>query len=344
MRIENQRLEYIDIAKAIGIFLVIMGHEFSDSVNIYRRVIYSFHMPLFFFLSGLVFNQNRQDSFFCALKKRFYGIYIPYIIWACFYSQSGSLKNLGYILYGTRETLTLAGSTAPLWYLEALFVADIFVILFWRCARKLPDKYHEFLCLVGCIAFGGIGVMMPHPADMGNLFAVDNAFVAAAFILMGTLFKKFFHIMSGLKGKQLGIICILLTALFSVGEYLWQRSEGATLVVMSRADYGNLMSFTFLSVTGIFLTLIFSILLSNMPCRKKFLLYAGQNTLGILVVHNKIIRYFARLAGAHGLDNNSLAVAILLSAICIMVSMVLVFGIRKIFPELVGGRKIENEK
>ena len=46
----SNRIDFIDIAKGIGMFLVIVGHvETYDFIN---RMIYSFHMPLFFVLSG----------------------------------------------------------------------------------------------------------------------------------------------------------------------------------------------------------------------------------------------------------------------------------------------------
>ena len=55
MRIEKERLDYLDIAKAITIFLVLMGHTgASTSTFLYRRIIYTFHMPLFLLISGIV--------------------------------------------------------------------------------------------------------------------------------------------------------------------------------------------------------------------------------------------------------------------------------------------------
>lgn len=46
------RLREIDIAKGYGIILVIMGHILTEGS--FREWIYSFHMPLFFFLAGAV--------------------------------------------------------------------------------------------------------------------------------------------------------------------------------------------------------------------------------------------------------------------------------------------------
>lgn len=48
------RIELLDIAMAITIFLVIVGHTTSNTDTVmYRRVLYAFHMPLFFFLAGM---------------------------------------------------------------------------------------------------------------------------------------------------------------------------------------------------------------------------------------------------------------------------------------------------
>ncbi len=48
----RSRIEWVDIAKGIGIILVIIGHvnTFNSSV---KEWIYSFHMPLFFILAGV---------------------------------------------------------------------------------------------------------------------------------------------------------------------------------------------------------------------------------------------------------------------------------------------------
>lgn len=51
MDTSNRRIEWIDIAKGIGILLVILGHTIALK---YSKVLYTFHMPLFFLLSGLV--------------------------------------------------------------------------------------------------------------------------------------------------------------------------------------------------------------------------------------------------------------------------------------------------
>ena len=63
----KQRIIFIDWLKAIGIFLVIVGHMPMGD-NMLRNWIYSFHMPLFFFASGFLYRQNNDLLCFCKKK------------------------------------------------------------------------------------------------------------------------------------------------------------------------------------------------------------------------------------------------------------------------------------
>lgn len=53
---KNKRIDYLDIAKGIGILSVIIGHTFD--VQYLSNFLYSFHMPLFFVLSGYFFKEK----------------------------------------------------------------------------------------------------------------------------------------------------------------------------------------------------------------------------------------------------------------------------------------------
>lgn len=54
------RIEWVDILKGIAIICVFIGHTTNDNYGnisgLLHMWIYSFHMPLFFFLSGYVFS------------------------------------------------------------------------------------------------------------------------------------------------------------------------------------------------------------------------------------------------------------------------------------------------
>ena len=57
----RSRYEYIDITKGIGILLVVWAHILLIGWS--HELIYAFHMPLFFFVSGMLFRPQRYDSF-----------------------------------------------------------------------------------------------------------------------------------------------------------------------------------------------------------------------------------------------------------------------------------------
>lgn len=65
MKVQSERIRWIDIAKGIGILLVICGH--STNGGAVMGVIYSFHMPLFFILSGMIVQSIKKMD---ILRKR----------------------------------------------------------------------------------------------------------------------------------------------------------------------------------------------------------------------------------------------------------------------------------
>ncbi|WP_195202481.1 acyltransferase family protein [Phocaeicola massiliensis] len=69
------RIDWIDIAKGIGIFLMVMGHTSIPKLG--GHWIYSFHMPLFFFLSGFLF-QSGKYSWSQFIKRKVRTMVVPY--------------------------------------------------------------------------------------------------------------------------------------------------------------------------------------------------------------------------------------------------------------------------
>ena len=74
----KERDRSIDIAKGIGIFLMVMGHTISNKIAL--QWIYSFHMPLFFFLSGVFHSQGKNYKEF--LEKKVKTLLVPYFFFS----------------------------------------------------------------------------------------------------------------------------------------------------------------------------------------------------------------------------------------------------------------------
>lgn len=137
---EGNRIEYIDIAKGIGIILVVIGHVVwggnypMGGARTISNFIYSFHMPLFFVISGLCIKDSKRINK-CTLKKMVKSYLVPYAIWTVFYvlvfellalisnkASYISLENGVFV-----HAITNCG-IAPLWFLLSLFVAEIIVL------------------------------------------------------------------------------------------------------------------------------------------------------------------------------------------------------------------------
>lgn len=73
----NKRLAYIDLAKFLAIFLMVLCHTMvSRSVD---TVVHAFHMPVFFILSGWVFSPDRHTCFKGFVLTRAKMLLVPYL-------------------------------------------------------------------------------------------------------------------------------------------------------------------------------------------------------------------------------------------------------------------------
>ena len=81
----SNRLFYVDNLRGFLIILVVLGHciqhlDIDFDHNIVFRYIYSFHMPLFMFISGFV--SYKREYHWTSIKRRFIQLVIPFIAWA----------------------------------------------------------------------------------------------------------------------------------------------------------------------------------------------------------------------------------------------------------------------
>lgn len=145
---QANRLTYIDIAKGVGIFLVVVGHCIPDatsatgiSIPAYRwlhDVIYSFHMPLFFFLAGFMVSRqkmlDRAQKPLDLVRKRVSRLLVPYIFvglcYAPFKLLLSNFANKPYDISTIWQIVIGVNPDGELWFLYALFVITVIAALF----------------------------------------------------------------------------------------------------------------------------------------------------------------------------------------------------------------------
>lgn len=157
-RAGRQRIEWVDAAKGFGIVLVVAGHELrglltagiitDDGIaRLVDRWIYSFHMPLFFFLAGLfvpkAFHRwNKVGSF---LKDKLATVAYPYFVWSILTillkSSLGSIPNTPRTLSDIPQIIY--APVEQYWFLYALFlIISLFAIL-----RRLHLSPGSIVCM-----------------------------------------------------------------------------------------------------------------------------------------------------------------------------------------------------
>lgn len=326
----TNRIAYIDIAKALGIFLVILGHTVSSN-TLYKEILYAFHMPLFFLLSGVLIKpkESYNAMTWCTfLKKRFSQLMIPYILFGLVYS-SFSFKNLAFLLYGTRETLIHAGTLTSLWFLPVLFVANIIVeIVLHICHKRL--WYHYAIAII--IIFI-IGMVFPHFHKLGNLWGIDIAFVAAFFMLLAKSFRPFFDKMAE-HLKLSSTVFFLCIVIFTIILPLNHTDVG--YVLMANAIYGNHFIFVFTAIVGCLSVLAASMVMVKCRLDYKCITFVGQNTLGIFLVHKPFVELGRKLALFCGFDYNNLIIALIIAFASLLFSLIVIRIIDNYVPVFLG--------
>ena len=227
-----KRIEYIDIARGIGILLVVMGHnDFAVVSPFAYKLIYSFHMPLFFFLSGYFLNTGVgfwnffKKRFNSVLKPYFFTIFLIYFISISF-GKMGFQTAIGRIiksLYGAGHYL----DWVQLWFLPHLFVVSLYAFLFYAVMAKVNSRLVRWLALFLTLGLASLllKTFYPFPFSVsgkeyeffGLPFSLDLVLLSGFFFILGSETR---HVTSeGLFGNILfligtGTLLILLNIFF----------------------------------------------------------------------------------------------------------------------------------
>ncbi len=166
----SKRIISLDIAKALCILLVVVGHFNPDTApewwKCVNQIIYSFHMPLFLFVSGYVYHHTlKKQSFGAFMGKKMKRLAVPYFITSVLIiaikiaTQGNAQVEHPVTLHSFIEICYLPAAGYFLWYVWALLMMFLVV---WCAQTKatrlclfaisvalyyLPFEFPEFFCL-----------------------------------------------------------------------------------------------------------------------------------------------------------------------------------------------------
>lgn len=186
---EKKRLSFVDVAKGIGIALVVLGHSFQPD----DPIIFAVHMPLFFFISGYLFSAG--DSIGGFVARKFRGLYVPFAFWnVLLLIVAAAFGWFGMSLFSTdllrRIGLTLALShksqfLGATWFLGGMFAVTILYRLSDAALAKVPvlwRRVFQFVVFAGISAFS-FSTLIP--------YSWNRPLVLSFFFGVGALARQF---------------------------------------------------------------------------------------------------------------------------------------------------------
>lgn len=191
----KKRINWIDWAKTLGILLVVLGHMYYSEDQIYfKKLIYGFHMPFFFLISGYLHIESKD--FF---KKNLLRLILPYfvlnlLLYCLFYIPKcllGDIEIEGsfFLLKKACFYTMFTPFSFPTWFLLALF----WVKLAAHCLLKLKIIYASglsiLLAISGYFLYHLIGYSMPFFVQMP--FFIFQGLVIIPFFMFGYYLKKY---------------------------------------------------------------------------------------------------------------------------------------------------------
>lgn len=245
----TQRTDWVDYAKGIGIILVVYGHLLSSGVHaglavpehfflLSDSLVYSFHMPLFFFLAGLFAAQSyRKRGLKKFLVNKLEIIAYPYLIWS-FLQAAVELRFSGHSFRGATYGQLLAIPYLPwaqFWFLYALLAMYVAFGVFTVFGKYFPG----LLLIAACGLF-----FWPINSEVMAMHGFSTGFL---FFVIGVLAREYFGNTEKFGEKTLSPVVplVFLFVFAGSGGYIFER-----VITPTRLTDGS-HPFIFLYLSGL---------------------------------------------------------------------------------------------
>lgn len=327
----KKRIGYIDALRGFAMILVVYFHisayGFCSYETGYNDLIEHFRMPLFFFISGILFNfsswkENPQQQFI----RKFMALIVPTAIFMILYL----------VLFGYWDFSSMGSDKRGYWFTFVLFE----IIMIYAAAEALLNKMNTakgeiwvmtLMLVLSVLAFYYAKYYIRYSEELGYWKTILGLFSSVKirhiiFFWFGTFVRKYFDEFKKTTNSLsvltvlLGIIAImlLLPVIFSTTgfEYMAYFIAGAS---------GVILCFSFFRKNETYF--------SNNTWYGKALIYIGRRTLDVYLIH-----YFVLPHHIESMGNNlhvyeypiiCMMVSLLLSALVIIISLLISWILRR---------------
>ena len=269
----NKRISYLDVIKGIGMLLVVMGHCI-ETTNAAKMIIHSFHMPLFFMVSGFLYRPRESKDYFVSKVK---ALVVPAII----FDLINEILYLFLFLLHKRSYANFI-SFGAIWFLKSLFLTTVTyyimdTVALGKCKSEKTKKTllmpaSGLLFIVSHVYYIKMnGQQNYYNSALGGLFFFSLGYVA------GPLLNRITD--NANKNNPAKIIALTIGILLIC--VLGYSAPKNGMVSMNLACYKNPVKFVINALIGV--TAIW--LIASVINKNKFLEYLGRNSLMIYILH-----------------------------------------------------------
>lgn len=322
-----ERIEDVDVVKGIGILLVVLGH--LPLPPLVHRVIYSFHMPLFIFASGMVFNIKSIVKVTKSLIIPYwiYGIFTTFIYYVLYKNESIKTQIIAVIMGGVAPDYCITPATA-LWFLMALLCIQCIYVCIYILKNKAKshentEKINKYILPLCTLLLTILGIKVSaYRNKVPMIYNIDIALAMFVFFVAGNKFNK-----KILKLKS-GKIIMLLS--FIILIFITTAGKNGDINFFRMALGKNI----YICYVNAFLGILMTLFISNIIARNRYmkgiktiLILIGKNTLAIMCLHQVmlsiIIDMYKKAGGNASGYNFTLIVYFPIIAFCLLISMII---------------------
>ena len=320
-------------AKGIGMCLVVYAHfvYFEPLLTI----IYSFHMPLFFVISGLLFNDNKYTSFIMFLKSKAKALLIPYVIFVivslfmtCAINLLSGIKfdffqTILNLLIAKNSTVFASIHNEPLWFVPCLFLVEC--IYFFINKIKNPVIFILVVAFTFCL-----GWLLSNNEYL-NIFPwnLRAALFSISFYSIGHRFIRRYYFGEAKVSISKILLLIVLFSSLAICVPL-AMLNGKVSLGHNIVNNGLILFFT--GILGTLFVLSFSELCYSIP----FIVFIGKNSFLIMGIHmlvgsatHAILQKLFSLSNSQLSENIYLSIAFSIFVLLSSVALVYLYTIIK---------------
>lgn len=325
--IEKKRKQWIDIAKGIGIILVVLGHVTKNRILI--RIIYSFHMPLFFFLSGCLINKNCGVKIFDIhyIKNKFIQLIIPF----CEYR----IILVVYWFLIERQFREL--DVGPIWFLPVMFFTYIMIAIILPYLKDIKDKCFLLISFL-MLLFAGL-LFRSYFYNLNETLLNElyisaiRVMVGCSWMIIGMISQDIYIYLKTINYKVVFILAAIICLSLSIinGD-----------VSLFNLQFGKSYLLYYLEgISGI----VSVIILSKVLGTNDSLEYLGKSSMIIMAFHEPIKRIIFKVydiltlkivagGGTHEAIRSTVTGSIIMTIIILLVCTGMIYLVRKIIERL----------